>query len=129
MLAWPATVTLKTEGDYRESPEPGVDGFQPDIGPPLNSVTMLVPTWLINVTIRCETQEEYEALRNFYEQTTKWGTLHFTRRHPRTMQEEREFQIVSFELGQVMTTGKKANGDIVQLHYVSMVLRYFPGVS
>lgn len=121
LAAWPAGVRLSfNEADYRERPERNVDAFQVDHGGPLENRAQSIPSIIITGTIPCASTSEYDDLIEFYSDTLLDGVLHFTRSHPRTGASDCEFKFEDTpQLSRIF-------GD---LHEVSVVLRYYPGIA
>lgn len=82
--AWPSTVTLQVDSSgYRETVERNVVEFTPEVGPPMVRRRSSVSSDLISFSTPPVTDDEYDALVNFYRGTLKDGALTFFRTHPR----------------------------------------------
>mgnify|MGYP001614537338 CR=1 FL=1 len=99
---WPASVTtLIGEDGFTEEPQRNVSSYQVDIGPPLEARMSSVPNDIIEGTIICKDEGEYEDLKDFYETDLMCGVLPCLRPHPRTQQPNQIFKIEAFRLSRV----------------------------
>lgn len=82
LAAWPGTVPNEAlYGTYTEQPEPVVDSFQPEQGPPIEGIAGSLETDQVSYAIML-TNAERAALMTFWRTTLSQGTEYFTATNP-----------------------------------------------